>query len=86
MNLSVVIMYFTVDSITEAFSLPVRRFVPRWNVSTMIPSFWFNKTTFNVTNFIKKGFSFISIMLSLEKLFKYAELAALCGTDWNGSY
>ena len=43
MNLSVVIMYSIVDSIINGFSLSLRPFYPKRNVSTIVASFWFGK-------------------------------------------
>ena len=42
-NLSVVIIYSTVNSIGKAFSPSFKPFDPKRRVSTIIESFWFNK-------------------------------------------
>ena len=42
-NLSVVKMYSAVDSIINAFSLPLIPCDPKRNVSTIVASVWFNK-------------------------------------------
>ena len=67
MNLSVVMMHSIIDSITSALSLPLQQFDPKSNASTMASSIWFNKTAFDVTNLIKKGFYFIWITWSVER-------------------
>ena len=61
-----VIIYSTVESIINAFSLLLRPFDPKRRVSTIIESFWFNKERLMLIIF-SESFSLIWVIWVVEK-------------------
>ena len=56
MNLSEVTMQSIVDSIINTFSLSLRPFNPKRNVSTTVAYFWFNKERLTLLILSKRVF------------------------------